>query len=118
MRLPWLLLLVPGCSVGGVPKYAGAGIAVGSMVGATAVNRVITGECWARCSKGWHCNHKSGVCERETNPPGVHPIRRPPATLDAGTSTDAAPTSTDAAPTSTDAEPDSDDAASDAPPAD
>ena len=92
MRLLWLLLLVPGCRAAGVPTYAGAAIFAGTAVGATAVNRAVTGDCWATCYEGWHCNHKSGLCERETSPPGVKPIRRPPAGLvhDAGAAADAA----------------------------
>ncbi len=102
----WLLLLVPGCRAAGAPTYAGAALFAGTAVGATAVNRAITGDCWATCSKGWHCNHESGLCEREQSPPGVKPIQRPPR--DAGVAVDSGepPTAadTDAAPI--DAEPD------------
>lgn len=112
-RLFWLVLLVPGCRAVGVSKYAGAAIFAGTAVGAVAVNRAVTGDCWAICSPGWYCNHKSGLCEREKSPPGVHPIRRPApvardagAAADAGAPADAQPGGADAAPDAPDAQPD------------
>lgn len=76
-RLLWLVVLVPACRV--ASGYAGAAIFAGTALGATAVNRSLTGECWAACSKGWHCNHDSGLCDQDLTEPGVHEIRRHPA---------------------------------------
>jgi hypothetical protein len=36
----------------------------GTAVGGAAINRNVTGECWASCPAGYACDRKSGVCEK------------------------------------------------------
>jgi hypothetical protein len=54
----WMLLSCAGSEAGH------AALGTGVMVGAVAVNRVVTGDCWAHCSLGYVCNHESGLCEQ------------------------------------------------------
>ncbi len=51
-----------GCTDAGSP--AGAATAVGLGVATAAVNRAITKDCWAHCSKGYVCNQERGLCEK------------------------------------------------------
>lgn len=51
-----------GCADGG--SATGAATAVGLGVATAGVNRAITKDCWARCSKGYVCNQESGLCEK------------------------------------------------------
>lgn len=63
---PLLGLLVLGATVlscaGSDAERAALG--TGIMVGAVAVHRAATGDCWAHCSLGYLCNHESGLCEK------------------------------------------------------
>lgn len=49
-----------GCSGS---EAATAAVATGVAVAATGVHRAATKDCWARCSKGYACNQKTGLCE-------------------------------------------------------
>ena len=88
-------MVLPACRVYGVPKYAGAAIFAGTAVAATAVNRSLTGECWAVCSPGLHCNHRSGLCEKDKEMPPRNLAWRPDTLRDAApeSAVDAAPES-------------------------
>lgn len=55
---------------------ANAAVALGFAVAGAAAVRA-TGGCWADCLPGTHCNHASGLCERETTPT-VGTAPRPP----------------------------------------
>lgn len=52
-----------GVGAGAPNDYAGAAVFAASAVGATAVNRELTGECYAACTPGHACNRKTGLCE-------------------------------------------------------
>ena len=56
----WLALACGGGSRG----YPAAGLGLGTMVALTAVNRALTGDCWAVCSTGYACDRARGVCVR------------------------------------------------------
>jgi hypothetical protein len=58
------------------PVYAGTATAV-AVAGAAAVRA--SGGCWAECIAGTHCNHASGLCEREPTPV-ISAAAKPPAT--------------------------------------
>jgi hypothetical protein len=51
-------------SVGGANDYVGGLVFAGTGVAATAVNRKITGDCYANCQAGYACDRDSGLCER------------------------------------------------------
>lgn len=42
----------------------GAAVFAASNVAGSAVNRKLTGECYAACTPGSSCNHETGLCER------------------------------------------------------
>lgn len=70
MRKCWSLLWVvtcyqPGCKVANVPAVVAAPVFAGTAIAATGARRAASGGCWATCSKGWHCDEKSGVCKRD-----------------------------------------------------
>jgi len=58
------LLGVPACSDNNNNTYAQAISGTALMVTAVGLHRAITDDCWARCSPGYLCNEKSGLCER------------------------------------------------------
>jgi hypothetical protein len=80
------LLLGSGlaCIVQGVPGAGGpvgAAIMAGTAVAATIGYRKLTGGCYATCSKDWHCDHESGLCERDAREEPRRLVRR---VVDAG----------------------------------
>ena len=108
-HLFWLACLAvgTGClrssSTIGPANYQGAAVGAAFGIAAAGVNRAITGDCWASCRPGTHCNKKSGLCERIEEPenipapyPTVHleadaPLPESPTVLlDAGAAADAA----------------------------
>lgn len=44
--------------------YQAAAVGLGAAVGLTAVNRAVTGDCWAICSPGYACDRQRGTCVR------------------------------------------------------
>ncbi len=50
------------CTVLGLRPSASAAVFGGTAVGATAVNRVVTGDCWSSCPYGGICDHATGMC--------------------------------------------------------
>ena len=52
-----------GCKAYNVPPAVGTTVVVGSTIGASVINRAVTGECYAVCSPGWYCDTASGLCE-------------------------------------------------------
>lgn len=70
-------------SAGRYGTPANAAIATGVAVAGAAAVRA-TGGCWADCVAGTHCNHASGLCEREPTPTignaarPTHAARPPP----------------------------------------
>jgi len=57
------LLLVQACGRNAA-QYEEASVGLGSALSFTAVNRAITGDCWAECSHGYACDRKRGLCVR------------------------------------------------------
>jgi hypothetical protein len=63
------VLLAFACSLGCIVQrgqkndYLGAAVFAASGVGASVVNRKITGDCYASCPRGYACDHDSGLCE-------------------------------------------------------
>jgi hypothetical protein len=55
--------LALGCGGANQEKYAQAAVGTGIAVAATGAYRAVTKECWAQCSRGYLCNHESGLCE-------------------------------------------------------
>jgi hypothetical protein len=68
-----LLAVAASCRVNGLSSYPAAAVFAATAVGATAINRAVTGDCWAVCSVGWHCNHDTGLCDED------QPADTPPA---------------------------------------
>lgn len=64
------LTFITGCIAAGSTtspraNYARAGGGLAFGVAAAAVNRAITGDCWANCAlPNTFCNHKTGLCEK------------------------------------------------------
>lgn len=56
------VVVVAAC--GGNSTYGAAAVGLGATVLASGINRVATGACWANCTKGYYCDHESGVCQR------------------------------------------------------
>jgi hypothetical protein len=64
-HLPLALVAVPllgGCAKVLDSRYVQAATAAGLAVGAAAVNRAATRDCWAMCRPGTVCDHASGLC--------------------------------------------------------
>ena len=57
------LLALGACGDANQNQYAHAIEGTALMVTAVGIHRVITNDCWARCSPGYLCNEKSGLCE-------------------------------------------------------
>jgi hypothetical protein len=55
-----------GGSIGAPNDYVGAAVFAATGLGGAAVNRKLTGDCYANCQAGYYCNHDSGICERKT----------------------------------------------------
>lgn len=74
-----LVVLLVGCRVNGLSPYPAAALFTATAVGATAVNRAVTGDCWAVCRTGWHCNHDTGLCDEDepSDAPAPHPEPAP-----------------------------------------
>jgi hypothetical protein len=51
------------CVIAGIAPYPAAAIMAGTGVGAVALHREVTGECWGACQVHWICNRDSGLCE-------------------------------------------------------
>lgn len=89
MLLAWCAV---GCRPVGMSPTTTAAVGLASTVGAAAINRAITGGCYAMCSTGYHCDHKDGLChpnvavDKNKPPSSV----QTPATLVASTSTSSA----------------------------
>ena len=66
-----LAMMFAWCAVGCQPVAMSptttAVVALTSTVGAAAVNRAITGGCYAMCSKDYHCDHNDGLCHPNTS---------------------------------------------------
>jgi len=65
VRRAFALLLLFGtaaCGSDAGSKLAAAAITTGAAVAAAAVNRAITGECWAACPNGYGCDEATGKC--------------------------------------------------------
>lgn len=107
------LATLTACRVEGIGKGPSAALLGATAIGAAAVNRSVSGDCWATCSPGWVCNRESGLCEKvEGQDTGLRFIRRletdagatdstadstlPTAELDAGADTDEASPANDA----------------------
>lgn len=58
-----LLVLAGGCSEANRDAYAQAAVGTGAAVTMVGVNRAVTHDCWARCSPGYLCNEKTGLCD-------------------------------------------------------
>jgi hypothetical protein len=56
------VVLVVACRATNLAPYPGAGVFAGTAVGVTALNRAATGDCWAACPSGRHCDRASGMC--------------------------------------------------------
>lgn len=83
-RAPLLVLLLLSwaacCTPLGAPKAVGAAVFAGTAVAATGAKKKLVGGCWASCSKGWHCDEKSGLCvEDELVAPAPSVSFEPPA---------------------------------------
>src|SRR5512145_57551 len=61
----------------GVSNTTAAAIGATTAVGASVINRAITGDCYAMCSNGWHCDRESGLC-RENSPQRAATVTAPP----------------------------------------
>jgi hypothetical protein len=57
------LLLVQACGTN-ARQYEEASVGLGTALSFTAVNRALTGDCWAQCSHGYACDRKRGLCVR------------------------------------------------------
>jgi hypothetical protein len=57
------LLALVACGDSNQNTYAQAISGTAIMVTAVGIHRAITDDCWARCSPGYLCNEKSGLCE-------------------------------------------------------
>jgi len=55
---------ISSCSDANKHAYSRAAAATSLQVVAVGINRVLTNDCWARCSPGYLCNQESGLCER------------------------------------------------------
>jgi hypothetical protein len=53
-------------AVGSPNDFVGAGVYAATGLGAAAVNRKVTGDCYAACTTGYVCNHDTGMCEQRT----------------------------------------------------
>lgn len=77
---------VAPCGCARNPTYNSAAVGLGATVATTALYRGISGDCWARCTPGYICNHERGTCEPgECLPacaPGYLCLREPDDTLD------------------------------------
>lgn len=62
--LAWAALCVALACGGRSSNYAAAGVGLGSLVTLSAVNRAVTGDCWAVCSPGFACDRPRGTCVR------------------------------------------------------
>jgi hypothetical protein len=97
-RLPFLFFFLTTAGVLAACKSsspygtpANAAIGTGIAVGAAAVNRAVTGECWAACRPGTICDKTSGLCVEPghagwhtgASPPPGSSATRPPPTLQA-----------------------------------
>lgn len=74
------------CSARNRANYVGAAGATAFGVGAAAVNRVVTGDCWADCVAGTVCNRDTGLCERAPEEEETRGPMPPPASAVAGPS--------------------------------
>lgn len=56
------LILCLSCEAATRNKSTGAAVAVGAGVTGAAVYRATTGGCWAQCTHGKVCDHRTGTC--------------------------------------------------------
>lgn len=63
IALPASLLFALAGGCGTQNQGTQAAIGTGVVVAASGINRAATKECWARCSAGYLCNQKTGLCE-------------------------------------------------------
>ncbi len=75
LSISWVLVVsaAAGCRVHTAPQGPAAAIFAGSAVAASAVNRKMTGDCYAVCLDGWHCDRESGLCRRNEQEEGAPP---------------------------------------------
>jgi hypothetical protein len=59
-----LAVLVVACAAGSNAGYEAAGAGLAGVVIGSGVNRAVTGDCWAICSRGFACDRQRGTCER------------------------------------------------------
>ncbi len=83
MRQLWSLLFVAvcfpsGCTLYNAPTAVAAPVFAATAVAATGARKAAVGGCWANCSKGWHCDEKSGVCKRDAERPKSVTVPRAP----------------------------------------
>jgi hypothetical protein len=57
------LFLLQACG-SNAAQYEEASLGVGTALSFTAVNRAVTGDCWAQCALGYACERKRGLCVR------------------------------------------------------
>jgi hypothetical protein len=74
-------LAVDACSSQNKNNYANAGIAIAAAVAEAAVQRAVTGDCWAQCAYGTHCDEKTGVCVADEGPKTPAPDASAPPPL-------------------------------------
>jgi hypothetical protein len=85
----WLVVLtaaLTACTVVGLRPYPAAGVFAATAVGATALNRAATGDCWSSCPYGGTCDRATGFCTYANRSPADEqsPISDP----DSGSTTD------------------------------
>ncbi len=83
MRQYWSLLFAvtcfpSGCTLYNAPTAVAAPVFAATAVAATGARKAAVGGCWANCSKGWHCDEKSGVCKRDAERPKSVTVPRAP----------------------------------------
>jgi hypothetical protein len=64
LRAAALAALVAACATGSNAGYGAAGAVLAGTIVGTGVNRAVTGDCWAICSRGYACDRERGTCVR------------------------------------------------------
>ena len=63
-------VILLGCGDGNGRVYAAAATGLAATIGATAMYRAQTGNCWANCTPGYACDRSRGLCYRTECVPG------------------------------------------------
>ncbi|MEO6601172.1 MAG: hypothetical protein ABIQ16_14940 [Polyangiaceae bacterium] len=64
LRAAALAALVAACATGSNSGYGDAAAVLAGTVIGSGVNRSLTGDCWAVCSRGFACDRGKGTCVR------------------------------------------------------